>query len=671
MPTNTDPELVRRAVQTIQMLAVDAIQQANSGHPGAPMGQASLAYELWMRHLRFDPADAAWPDRDRFVLSCGHASMTLYAMLHLAGYLSLDDVRRFRQWGSLTPGHPEAHRTPGVEATTGLLGQGLGNAVGMAAGLKMMAARFNRHEPDLVAARVFVIASDGDMMEGISSEAGSLAGHLGVDNLVVLYDANDISIDGPLELAMSEDVGARFGAFGWFVQEIDGHDHEQIRGALDRAVAEPARPSLVIAHTHIGMGSPNKQDSEASHGAPLGVEEVAATKQNIGWPLDPPFHVPAEVRKLFAARAAEGAALRQAWNAKLAAFLARGGPAAELYRQHVEQPLPPDLLAELLEVAPTGQEAATRNHAGVIEQRVAELVPALVGGSADLTPSVKTTIKGAGTIARGAWEGRNLHYGIREHAMGAFTNGLALTGCFRPFTSTFLVFVDYMRPAMRMAALTRLPCVFIFTHDSLYVGEDGPTHQPVEHYWAQRIIPNLDVVRPADAIECAGAWAHAVSRTDGPTVMLLTRQKVPNLPRPRDFDPAVMMRGAYVFDEASGGTPDAVLIATGSELSLAAGAKPLLEQQGKRVRVVSGLCWDQFERQDESYRAAVLPPGVPRAFIELGVTTPWRGVVGDDGLLIGWDDFGMSAPYRVIGDELGFNVESVAERVARWLGASA
>jgi transketolase len=329
------------------------------------------------------------------------------------------------------------------------------------------------------------------------------------------------------------------------------------------------------------------------------------------------------------------------------------------------------MLAELIKVAPTEQEAATRNYAGVVEQRVAELVPALVGGSADLTPSVKTTIKGAAVIRKGEWEGRNLHYGIREHAMGAFTNGLALCGGFLPFTSTFLVFVDYMRPAMRMAALSKLQCVFVFTHDSLYVGEDGPTHQPVEHYWAQRIIPNLDVIRPADAIECAGAWAHAVDRTDGPTVMLLTRQKVPNLARPAGFDPELMRRGAYVFDDADGGKPDAVIIATGSELSLAAGAKPILEGKGKKVRVVSGLCWDQFERQDDAYRASVLPPGVPRAFVEFGVTAPWRGVVGETGLLIGFDDFGMSAPNKVIGEKLGMKAEVVADKVERWLASLA
>lgn len=664
-----DPKLVQKAVHTIQMLAVDAIEKANSGHPGAPMGQASLVFELWTRHLRFDPADPEWPNRDRFILSCGHASMTLYAMLHLSGYLTLDDVRDFRQWGSLTPGHPEAHRTPGVEATTGLLGQGLSTAVGMAAGIKMLAARFHPHQPDLFTARVFVMASDGDFMEGISSEAGSLAGHLGVDNLVVLYDANDISIDGPIGLAMSEDVGRRFEAFDWYVQDIDGHDHGRIRAALDRAVAEPARPSLIIARTHIGMGSPNKQDSEDSHGAPLGPEETKLTKQAIGWPLEPTFHVPEEVRAIFRRRADWGRRQREAWQAKLEAFLTKGGGPAELYRQMTERPLPERLLPELVAVAPTGQDAATRNHSGAIEQRVAELVPALVGGSADLTPSVKTTIKDAGTIRKGHFEGRNLHYGIREHAMGAFTNGLALTGAFLPFTSTFLVFIDYMRPAMRMAALTRLQCVFIFTHDSLYVGEDGPTHQPVEHYWAQRIIPNLDVFRPADALECAAAWAHALRRREGPTVFLLTRQKVANLPRPAGFEPDRMLRGAYIFDDAADGSPDAVLIATGSEVSVAVGAKPLLEARGKRVRVVSAPCWDEFERQEEAYRDAVLPAGVPRAFIELGVTKPWRGVVGHDGLLLGWDDFGMSAPYQVIGERLGFTPQAVADKVERWLAA--
>jgi len=653
------PDLVTKAVHTIQMLSVDAVEQAQSGHPGTPMALAAITFEIFTRHLRYDPADPAWPGRDRFVLSCGHASMLLYSMLHLAGYdLPLDELRRFRQLSSKTPGHPEAHITPGVEITTGPLGQGIASAVGMAASIKMMAARFSQGEP-LFTGRVFGIASDGDLMEGVSGEAASLAGHLGLDNLVFFYDDNRITIDGKTDLAFSEDVGRRYEAYGWHVQHIDGHDHEQIRAALDAAVAKQGRPKLIVARTHIGIGSP-KQDSHKAHGEPLGADAVKATKQAIGWPTDQTFFVPEEVRDLFARRAEVGRAARAAWKEAEARLQASGGEVAELYRRLMSRDVPENLLEELVKAAPA-KDGATRAHSGVIEQRVAALVPSLVGGSADLNPSTKTYIEGSPAVTPERHDGRNIHFGIREHAMGSFCNGMALSEGFIPFGSTFLVFSDYMRPAIRLAALTRLQVLFIFTHDSVYLGEDGPTHQPVEHLWALRLIPHLDVVRPCDALECAAAWAHALSRRHGPTAFALTRQKVANIPRPEGFDARIMLRGAYTLLDAQ--DPTLVIIATGSEVEVAVGAKKILDGQGERVRVVSAPCWNQFEREDASYRDAVLPPGVRRVVLEMGVSAPWRSVVGERGLVIGRDDFGNSAPDRVLQEHFGFTPEAVAAKI--------
>ncbi|MBW2455035.1 MAG: transketolase, partial [Deltaproteobacteria bacterium] len=618
MTKDLDPTLVEKAVNCIRMLAVDTVQKANSGHPGAPMGLANIAFELWTSHLRYDPQDPGWLNRDRFVLSCGHASSLLYSMLHLSGYdLSLDDLKNFRQLGSKTPGHPEVHVTPGVEMTTGPLGQGISSAVGMALGLKMLAARFADKDAQLVTARVFGICSDGDIQEGISAEACGLAGHFGLDNLIFFYDDNKITIDGPTSMSFTEDVGARFEAQGWFVQHVDGHDHGQIRVALDAAVAESSRPSFIVARTHIAMGSPNKQDSEKSHGSPLGLDEVKATKENLGWPLEPTFLVPDDVRAIFADRAEEGAMRRRAWLDRVGAFKQGGSAAAELWEQLTERRVPADLLDQLVASAPK-EEAATRVLSGTVQQRVAQLVPSLVGGSADLTPSTKTFIKDSAVVQRGAFEGRNFHFGVREHGMGAIAHGLALGEGFIPYTATFMVFSDYMRPTIRLAALSRQRCVFVFTHDSVYVGEDGPTHQPVEHYWALRAIPNVDLCRPADALECAAVWTHALERQDGPTVLSLTRQKLPVLPRPAGFEPATMLKGAYVVADAAGGKPFAVVLATGSEVGLVLEAKALLGPIGDKLRVVSAPCLDAFQRQPESYRDEVLPPGVPRCSVELG-----------------------------------------------------
>ncbi|MBM4374613.1 MAG: transketolase [Deltaproteobacteria bacterium] len=659
-----DPTLVDTAVKTIQMLSVDGVERANSGHPGAPMGLASVAFEVFTHALRFDPKEPSWPNRDRFVLSCGHASMLLYSLLHLSGYdLSLDDLKSFRQWGSRTPGHPEVGVTPGVETTTGPLGQGIATAVGMAASQKMLAARFPT-DPELFDGRVIGIASDGDMMEGISGEASSLAGHLGLDNLIFFYDDNGITIDGKTDLAFTEDVGKRYEAYGWYVQRVDGHEHVAIREALDRALAEPSRPSLIIAKTHIGKGSPSKQDKSSAHGEPLGAKELAATKAALGWEHEP-FHVPSEVRALFADVVARGVARNEAWKVRRDALLARGGEEAALLRTLLSGETPSDLLERLVAIVPPG-ENATRISGGLVQQEVAKHVPGLVGGSADLTPSNKTWLKDAGVVQRGAFGGRNFHFGIREHAMGAFANGLALGGSFVPYTSTFLVFSDYMRPAIRLAALSHLRSVFVYTHDSLYLGEDGPTHQPVEHLWALRAIPNVFVVRPADSLECAAAWTLAVERTSGPTVLALTRQNLPMLDRPSGFKPRDMLRGAYVVSEESG-TLDAVVLATGSEVSVAVAAKQALGERGRGVRVVSVLCWEQFQREDSSYRDRVLPRGIRRASVELGITGPWRGIVGDDGLALGHDGFGHSAPWQVIRDKVGMTGEAVASRLASWL----
>lgn len=664
MPRAYDPKLVDQAVHTLQMLAVDGVEKANSGHPGTPMALAPIAFEIFTRHLRYDPKAPDWTDRDRFVLSCGHASMLLYGVLHLAGYdLSLDDLKQFRQLGSRTPGHPEVGVTPGVEMTTGPLGQGISTAVGMALSLKMLAARFPGE--DVVSARVFGIASDGDLMEGVSCEASSLAGHLGLDNLVFFYDDNRITIDGATSLAFSEDVAARYASYGWWVTQIDGHDHAQIRAALDEAVAVKGKPKLIVARTHIGIHSP-RQDMSKAHGEPLGAKDVEATKRAIGWPLEPTFHVPGEVRALFAERAADGVAEHAAWRARVAAFEQKGGDAPALYRQLVAKAVPSDLFEQLVAAAPA-KDAATRVQAGLVEQTLAALVPSLAGGSADLNPSTKTFIEGSASIARDSFAGRNVHFGIREHAMGAIMNGMALAPGFVPFGSTFLVFSDYMRPAIRLAALSHLQAVFVFTHDSLYLGEDGPTHQPVEHVAALRLIPNLDVVRPADALECAAAWAHAMARTKGPTAFALTRQKTANVARPAGFDPRVMLRGAYVLSEAEGGAPEAVVVATGSEVELALGAQRALAAAGRRVRVVSAPCWSAFEREPAAWRDAVLPPGVRRAVIELGRTDAWRGVVGLEGLVIGHDAFGLSAPDKDIQRHLGFTVDAVASKLGAWL----
>ncbi|MCU1281820.1 MAG: tkt [bacterium] len=654
-------ELTRLAVNTIKFLSIDAIEKSKSGHPGLPMGAADYAFILWSRYLKHDPTDPRWPDRDRFVLSAGHGSMLLYSLLHLSGYdLSLDELKNFRQWGSKTPGHPESHLTPGVEATTGPLGQGFGNGVGMALAAKMAAARF----PGLFNHRVWGIVSDGDMMEGVASEAASLAGHLRLGNLTYIYDDNKITLDGNLDESMDEDVGKRFEAYGWRTMHIDGHDHAQITAALDAAKAERERPMLILARTHIGNGAPHKHDTHKVHGEPLGPEETKATKEALGWPLDKPFYVPAEVRALWDARKQELQRAHAQWNEHEKKWLAAHAAEAELYRALKDKRVPADLLKQLAAAAPPKTDA-TRGLAGTILQKAAALVPSLVGGDADLGGSTKTPIKDSPKVQAGEYGGRNLRFGIREHAMGAMANGFAYYGMFIPFTATFLTFSDYMRPAIRLAALSRLQVVHVFTHDSVFLGEDGPTHQSVEQVSSLRLIPHVHVWRPADGVECAAAWAAALERTDGPSELILSRQKVAEPPAGTRAEDA--RRGGYVILREEGGAPDVVFLATGSEVGIAVESAHELAKTGTRARVVSLPCLELFSAQDAKYRDEVIPAKGLRVSIEAGRTDLWKAWVGADGITIGVDDFGHSAPYEVIAEHLGFTPEKVVARVRKRL----
>jgi transketolase len=649
-----------KAVHTIQFLSADAVEKADSGHPGTPMALAGITVDVFTRYLRYDPRAPEWPNRDRFVLSCGHASMLLYSALHLAGYdLPLSELEAFRQWGSKTPGHPEHGLTPGVETTTGPLGQGVGNAVGMAIAAKLAAARVGAEIFDY---RVFCLASDGDMMEGVSGEASSIAGHLGLDNLVVIYDDNKITIDGKTELSFSEDVGKRYEAYGWFVQHVNGHDPDEVRRALDAAVAHRGSPSFIAARTIIGIGAPTKAGTSKAHGAPLGQAEIDAAKKAVGWPLEK-FYVAPEAKALFARRAEENRPVREAWERTVAGL---PGERAAAYKSLTTRAVPSDLFEQLTALAGTLKPDATRSTGAAIEQKAAALVPALVGGAADLAESTKTTIKGSSDIKRGEFLGRNFNFGIREHGMAAILNGLAVSGLFIPFGSSFLQFTDYCRPSIRLAALMEQQVVYVFTHDSIFLGEDGPTHQPVEHLWALRLIPHLDVVRPADPLECAAAWTHALERRHGPSLLVLSRQKTAVLERPADFDPRRVLDGAYVLSDAD--NPEVTIIATGSEVGVAVGAKQLLAAKGKRVRVVSAPCWDAFERLAPEARAKVVPKTGLLVTVEAGVTHGWAAVTGPNGLNIGIDRFGASAPAARLGVEFGFTAEAVAAKVLERLG---
>jgi transketolase len=669
-PTSPTVSLETQAVNTIRFLAADIVEKAKSGHPGMPMGMADVAYVLWMKFMRWQPQDPAWPGRDRFVLSAGHGSALLYSMLHLSGYdLPMAELQRFRQLGSRTPGHPEHGLTPGVETTTGPLGQGLGNAVGMALAARMAAARFNAPDFSPVAWRVFGICGDGDLMEGLSHEAASLAGHLGLGNLNFVYDDNHITIEGNTSLAFSEDVPRRFEAYGWHVVRANPYDRVELERARELAVAETARPSLVVCRSHIGYGAPHKQDTREAHGEPLGADELAAAKRALGWPESPSFLVPDEVRARFAARAAELRRDFDAWHAGFASWRKANPDRAAQWDAIMERRVPSDLVEQLCAKAPT-TAAATRAHGNAVLQMAAAIVPALVGGSADLEPSTKTHIKDSPSVTRTDFSGRNLHFGIREHGMGSIINGMALSTGFVPYGSSFLVFTDYARPAIRLSAIMKVASIWVFTHDSIFVGEDGPTHEPVEHLWALRAIPNLLVLRPADGLETAAAWGLAIERKDGPTLLALSRQSLPALTRPATFAPSDLRRGGYVLREME--TKDAItLIATGSEVGVAVDAAERLGTAGIAARVVSMPSPGLFEQQDAAWRSRVLPPGGRRVSIEAGIAGGWRAIVGERGMCIALTGYGESAPSPVLAEHFGLTGEAVSRRVLEWAGRPA
>ena len=656
-------------INTVRTLAMDAVQQANSGHPGTPMALAPVAYVLWQRHLRYNPANPAWAGRDRFVLSCGHACMLLYAALYLTGYdVSLDDIKQFRQWGSKTPGHSEYGHTPGVEVTTGPLGQGVGNAVGLALAEAHLAAIFNRPGHAVIDHHTYFLCSDGDLMEGVSHEACSFAGHLKLGNLIGIYDDNHITIDGKTELTFSDDTARRFEGYGWHVERVaDGNDIGALDAALAAARRVSDRPSFVIVRTHIGYGSPHKQDTASAHGAPLGEEEVKLTKQNLGWPSLEPFHVPEEALAHWRRAQERGTRLEAEWQQKYAAYRkTHPDLAAELERRLAGR-LADGWDADLPAFTPKDAQA-TRAASGKVLAAVAPKLPELIGGSADLAESTNVVFHNGGDLEAGSWGARNLHFGVREHGMGAVMNGLALHGGIRPVGSTFLIFSEYMRPPIRLAALGRIPALYLFTHDSIGLGEDGPTHQPIEQLASLRAIPNVTVIRPGDATEVVEAWRAALTHRDGPVALVLTRQKVAVIDRSKYAPASGVRQGGYVLADAKPGEPAVILIGTGSEMELVLGAYEKLAAEGVAVRAVSMPCMEFFARQPQAYRDQVLPPLVrARVAVEAAVPQPWYRWVGDRGVVLGIERFGASAPYQRIYQEFGLTVENVVRRATELL----
>ena len=672
-------ELDQLSINTIRFLSADAIQKANSGHPGLPMGAAAMAYALWTRHLKHNPVDPGWADRDRFVLSGGHGSMLLYSLLHLTGYdLSLDDIKSFRQMDSKTPGHPESHITPGVEATTGPLGQGLSNAVGMAIAEAHLAARFNHAGHKVVDHFTYVLASDGDLMEGVTAEASSLAGHLGLGKLIALYDDNDISLAGATPLCFSEDVTGRYEAYGWHVLQVDdGNDLEAVDAAINAAKAVADKPSLIRVKTVIGFGAP-KQGSAKVHGSPLGDEALAQAKEKLGWPAEPAFYVPKESLGNFRQAVEKGKAAQAAWQKAMDAYAGECPDCAAKLTRMLAGELPKGWDANLPVLGPDAKGIATRKAGEGVIQALAESVPELFGGSADLNPSTLTWLKGFGDFEKpgtsgegveGAvgeswgYEGRNIHFGVREHAMGSIAIGIALHGGLIPYTATFLPFADYMRPPMRLAALSGLRAVFVFTHDTIGLGEDGPTHQPIEQVMNMRGVPNFNVIRPADANETAQAWRAALLKTDGPTALVLSRQNLPTLDRTKYAPAENVQKGGYVLWDSAGGTPELILLAVGSEVHVALEAAHTLAGEGTAVRVVALPCWELFDEQPASYRESVLPSGVrARIAVEAGTAVGWEHYVGLDGDIIGMTTFGTSAPGKEAYAKFGFTAGNVVKR---------
>lgn len=687
MPHNeASTTLDNLCINTIRILSADAVQQADSGHPGMPMGAAAMAYTLWTRFLKHNPADPSWPDRDRFVLSAGHGSMLLYSLLHLTGYnLPLDELKRFRQWGSKTPGHPERGHTPGVEVATGPLGQGFGNGVGMAMAEAWLAAKYNKPSYKIVDHYTYAICGDGDLMEGITQEAASLAGHLRLGRLIYLYDQNHISLAGGTDLTFTEDVEKRFEAYGWHTRVVvDGNDVEDIAAAIEEAKGEIEKPSLILVHTHIGYGSPKKQDSFGAHGSPLGEDELLATKKALGWPTSEKFFLPPAAVEHFREALARGKDAQADWNARFEEYRKEFPEEAAEFEQIIAGKLPENWSANLPKWKPGDKAIATRVAGGEVMNALAKSLPNLVGGSADLNPSTNTALKGMGDFqppesggpgtqgsVGGAWDysGRNMAFGVREHAMGAAVNGMAAHGGLLPFSATFLVFSDYMKPSIRLGALSKLHAFYVFTHDSVGVGEDGPTHEPIEQIAGLRAIPGLTVIRPADPTEVAEAWEFAVKH-EGPTLFALSRQAVPHLDRAAAINPGAE-RGAYVLADEPNGSPDVILIGTGSETSLCVKARELLKAQGVRARVVSMPSWNLFDDQDQAYRESVLPSGIrKRVTVEAGCSQGWHRWATDEGEVIAIDHFGASAQGDVILKEFGFTPEHVAAAALKVLGRS-
>ena len=661
-PDKNSASIDQLCINSIRTLSIDAIQKANSGHPGLPLGAAPMAYVLWQYHLKHNPKDPNWADRDRFVLSAGHGSMLIYSLLHLTGYdVSLDDIKNFRQWDSLTPGHPESFITPGIEATTGPLGQGTANVVGMAMAERALAHQYNRPGHTVVDHHTYALVGDGDLMEGISAEAASMAGHLKLGKLIMLYDSNDISLDGPTDLSYTEDFTARYQSYGWQVITVaDGNtDLAALHQAITDARAETEKPSLIIVKTTIGFGSPNKAGTSSAHGSPLGPDEVALTKKQLGWSYDA-FEVPEEARAHFATAAQAGEERQNGWNAAFEAWSGENGDLAEAWSHAHNGTLPEGWDAQIPSFE-VGSKPATREASGKVLNGIAAGVPWLIGGDADLSCSTKTAIKDGGSFNGQTGEGRNIHFGVREHAMGAIANGMCYHGGLIPYTATFMCFADYMRPAMRIAALSQLSPIFVFTHDSVALGEDGPTHQPVEHVASLRIIPNMLVIRPAEGTETAVAWKIAVEQTTRPTTLVFSRQGLPTLDREKLASAENVRKGAYILSAEE--EPVAILIASGSEVTLALEAQAKLAEEGIPVSVVSMPCWELFAAQDHGYRQEVLPPEIPKLAIEAGVSFGWERWVGEKGAILAVDRFGSSAPGGMVMSRYGFNVENVCHKV--------
>jgi transketolase len=654
-----DTEKLARLAATVRTLSIDAVQKANSGHPGLPLGAADFSSVLWAQYLRCNPKDPAWMNRDRFVLSAGHGCMLLYSMLNLFGYdLPMSQIERFRQWESITPGHPEFGVTPGVECTTGPLGQGAANSVGLALSGKMLAARYGE---DLFDYKVYALVSDGDLMEGVAAEAASLAGHLKLDNLVYLYDDNKISLAGETEICFTESVAQRYEAYGWYVQTCDGHNMQEVAACLEQALAQKGKPSLICCKTVLGYGSPNKKNTHEAHGAPLGPDEVKATKRNLGWPEDAQFLVPEDVKGFIAEQLERKQQEYSSWQSKYSAWRSSQPVLAAQLDAQLARTIPAALKDDLLAAFAEPKKDATRNLSGKAIQVIAKHLPGFVGGSADLDPSTKTAINGGGRVGHEGYAGKNIHFGVREHAMGSMANGLAYTRAWIPYTATFLVFADYMRPAMRVGAISHLQSLYIFTHDSFWVGEDGPTHEPIEHVMGLRVIPNLHVFRPADGVEVAMCYYAALQRQNGPSSLIFSRQNVAPIARPSSFSPDDVLRGGYVVKECE--KPALVVVATGSEVATTLEAAAMLEAQGVPTRVISMPCVEAFKAQPVTYREQLVPKGVKTAVVEAGTTVGWSSLLERDVLAIGIDHYGASAPGEVLAEKFGFTPAAIAAKL--------